>query len=85
MTTQRKGFWRGFTWKRFWKTSLLFFVGLICFFTVYNYFSATERVSDLFTVKEMSKRILMSLAYGFIIAVWHEPGIDDQGKPLQPE
>jgi F0F1-type ATP synthase assembly protein I len=78
MTTQRKGFWRGFTWKRFLRMSLLVFVITTLFVLMENYFTKKQPVSEILSLSETGKIVLRSVIMGLVLAIWHEPGLDDR-------
>jgi hypothetical protein len=80
MTTDKKGFFRGFTWKRFVRVSLLIFVVTYLFSIVGNYIDKTETIASLFTLKQLLKKSLSALILGFLITLWHEPGVDDKKR-----
>ncbi len=78
MTTRRKGFWRGFTWKRFLRMSLLVFVITTLFVLIENYFTKKQPVNEILSLSETGKIALRSIIIGLVLAIWHEPGLDDR-------
>lgn len=83
MTTQRKGFWRGFTWKRFLKFTLLFFIYNIVFKLVGDYFDGDKVEKTYFTLGSVGLYFIKAVILGLVCAIWFEPGIDDK-KSAQP-
>lgn len=82
MAAQRKGFWRGFTWKRFgWNTFFLFLLG-IGFAFLDNYTDRGLKTAYI-SFTDICKTALIAGFFGLIAAIWHEPPIDDK-KPFQP-
>lgn len=69
MTTQRKGFWRGFTWKRFGWNTLFLFVLAIAFVFLDNY---TDRgIKPVYiTLPDIGKAALISCIFGLIASLW---------------
>ncbi len=78
-----KQFWRGFTWKRFMKNAFLFFVLSLVVSVIFNYFDKDDTVSAAFTKKELLKRFVLSVCWGFVMTLWHEPD-PDAGKAIPP-
>jgi hypothetical protein len=83
MNNSKKRFWRGFTWKRFARNTIFVFVISLVIHTIFNYFDTTATVISLFTWKAMLKKLALSVSWGFITAIWHEPDVDDD-KAVPP-
>jgi hypothetical protein len=80
MTTQRKGFWRGFTWKRFLKFSLLFLICNIVIELAGEYFDGGKVEKRYFTMKSVGLHVIKASLLGLVCAIWFEPGIDDKKR-----
>ena len=78
MAAQLKGFWRGFTWKRFLRMSLFVFIITILFVVIENYFNKQWQISEILSLSETGKLIARSVITGLVLAIWHEPGLDDR-------
>lgn len=78
MAAQQKGFWRGFTWKRFLRMSLFVFIITILFVIIEKYFNKKQQISEILSLSETGKLIVRSVITGLVLAIWHEPGLDDR-------
>ena len=75
MTKTKEIFWRNFTWKEFLLFSIYWFSLTLFVEIIIDYFDKSSFVADNFTTRELIKRIIGSLIFGFFIAVWKEKKI----------
>jgi hypothetical protein len=84
MNSSKNGFWRNFTWKRFFLFSSTWFTTTLLVVLLFDYFDPSTLAADNLTIKNILKRIISSLIMGFILTVWFEPGLDGKKKTQQP-
>ena len=70
MNTPKKGFWRGFTWKKFLLLSLYWFTATLAVAVVFDYFDQKAIWAHNFTFVSIIKRLIGSLVSGFFFALW---------------
>jgi len=75
MSNDQTNFWRGFTRKRFARNTFLFFAISLTVGILFAWFDKNETISGLFAAREIIKRVLSALLFGFLFAVWYEPGM----------
>jgi hypothetical protein len=85
MNKQKTGFWRGFTRKRFIVYSLIFIAAFIAVEIVENLIESPHQVFSSFTLRLLIKILLRSLLFGFLLAVWFEPGVDTEKTEKIPQ
>lgn len=79
MAVQKKRFLKNFTWQRFFKAFLLYFIVTLLFSVIVAYiFPGGETVADNFTTEDLIKRAVLSVLLGFVFAIWMKPAIHEE-------
>jgi hypothetical protein len=74
MEKHKKGFWRGFTWKRMLKSFI--FIFLLTLFV--DIIIDIRHPGAPFQPGGLLRRFITTVILSFVFALWHEPGIDDK-------
>ena len=69
----RKNFWVGFTWKRFLRKVIFFFLFFILFNIIFSVIVQGEKIKDFFTLMNILKYCFLAILLAFFTTLWSDP------------